>query len=161
MQAAHETILIAGVLVVLAILAALLGARVKTPLLLVFLGLGMLAGEDGPGGIQFDDFRLTYLLGRVALVVILFEGGLKTSTAMIRAAGWPALALATVGTAVTAGIVGVATVGLVGGGLADGVAAGGDHGADGCGGGGFGVADERARVAASGGCGAGDRERVE
>ena len=115
MQAAHEAILIGGLLVVLAIAAGLLGARAKAPLLLVFLGLGMLAGEDGPGGIPFSDFRLTYLLGSVALVVILFEGGLKTSGAMIRAAGWPALALATVGTGVTACILGAATVAMVGG----------------------------------------------
>lgn len=115
MHAAHETILAGGALVLLAIAAGLLGARAKAPLLLVFLGLGMLAGEDGPGGIAFDDFRLTYLLGSVALVVILFEGGLKTSTAMLKAAGWPALALATVGTGITAAILGAAVVGLAGG----------------------------------------------
>ncbi len=114
MPFAHETILIGGALVLAAILAAVLGARAKTPLLLIFLGLGMLAGEDGPGGIAFDDFRLTYLLGSIALVVILFDGGLKTSAAMLRAAGWPALALATIGTAITAGVVGAAVVWVAG-----------------------------------------------
>ncbi len=110
MQAAHEALLAGGALVLLAIAAGLLGARAKTPLLLVFLALGMLAGEDGPGGIVFNDFRLTYLLGSIALVIILFEGGLKTSAGMLRIAGWPALALATLGTAISAAIVGVATV---------------------------------------------------
>jgi potassium/hydrogen antiporter len=110
MQAAHETILICGALVLVAILAGLLSARAKAPLLLVFLALGMLAGEDGPGGIAFDDFQLTYLFGSIALVIILFEGGLKTSTAMIRIAGWPALAMATIGTGITAGVVGAAVL---------------------------------------------------
>ncbi len=114
METAHEAILIVGAMTLAAIVAGLLSARVKTPLLLVFLGLGMLAGEDGPGGIVFDDFHITYLFGSVALVIILFEGGLKTSTAMVRVAGWPALALATVGTGITAGIVGAATAALAG-----------------------------------------------
>ncbi len=109
MQFAHEAILAVGALVLAAIVAGLLSARAKAPLLLVFLGLGMLAGEDGPGGIVFDDFHLTYLFGSIALVVILFEGGLKTSADMLRVAGWPALTLATIGTGITAGIVGVAT----------------------------------------------------
>ena len=114
MQTAHQVIAYGGALALLAIVAGLLGARAKTPLLLVFLALGMLAGEDGPGGIVFDDFRLTYLLGSVALVVILFEGGLNTSAAMIRAAAGPALALATIGTLVSAAIVAVAVVALTG-----------------------------------------------
>jgi cell volume regulation protein A len=113
MHAAHETILIGGAMALAAIVAGLLGARAKTPLLLVFLGLGMLAGEDGPGGIVFNDFGLTYLLGSMALVVILFEGGLKTSAGMIRVAVWPALALATIGTGITAAIIGAAAIAMV------------------------------------------------
>jgi potassium/hydrogen antiporter len=109
MQIAHEVILIAGALVLAAIIAGLLSSRTKAPLLLVFLGLGMLAGEDGLGGIVYDDFQTTYLFGSIALVVILFEGGLKTTAPMIRVAGLPALALATVGTAICAAIVGAAT----------------------------------------------------
>jgi cell volume regulation protein A len=45
--------------------------------LLVFLGLGMLAGKDGPLGMRFDDFYAAYLIGGVASAVILFEGGVK------------------------------------------------------------------------------------
>ena len=110
MNAAHHFILIGGLLGLAAIFAALLAARLGTPVLLVFLLLGMLAGEDGPGGLVFNDFPATYLLGSLALVVILFEGGLKTSATMIRQAIWPAAALATVGVAVTAGLVGAAAV---------------------------------------------------
>jgi potassium/hydrogen antiporter len=114
MQIAHETILVVGVLVLAAIIAGLLSARAKLPLLLVFLGLGMFAGEDGPGGIMFRDCQMTYLFGSIALVIILFEGGLKTSATMIRIAGWPALALATIGTGITAAMVGAATAYLAG-----------------------------------------------
>jgi len=106
MDAAHEILLIGGGLGLLAIAAGLFAARIGTPVLLVFLGLGMLAGEDGPGGIVFDDFAATYLAGSVALVVILIEGGLKTPLATIRAVWAPAIALATVGVVLTAGVVG-------------------------------------------------------
>ncbi len=78
MTASHDLILVAGLLCFLATLAGLFSARVGTPLLLVFIGVGMLAGEDGPGGIQFDDFRVAYLVGSLALVAILFQGGLGT-----------------------------------------------------------------------------------
>ena len=110
MAAIHEIILVAGALCLLAIFAGLLSTRVGTPLLLVFIGIGMLAGEDGPGGIPFDDFKAAYLIGSVALSAILFEGGLSTERGMIKQALWPAIALATVGVAISAGVVGAAAV---------------------------------------------------
>ncbi len=113
MATAHEIILVAGVLCLLAILAGLLSARIGTPLLLVFIGVGMLAGEDGPGGIPFDDFRTAYLVGSLALTAILFGGGLETERGMIERALWPAVALATLGVAVSA-VVGAAAVLLFG-----------------------------------------------
>lgn len=108
MEAAHHVMLIGGALGLLAIGAGLFATRIGTPILLVFLVLGMLAGEDGPGGIKFDDFQGTYELGSIALVVILFEGGLKTSLTTLRAVFAPSLAMATIGVVVTAGLVGVA-----------------------------------------------------
>src|SRR4051794_24782780 len=78
MEGAHELILVGAALGVLSILAGLLSRRLGAPILLVFLVLGMLAGEDGPGGILYTDFASAYLIGSVALAVILFEGGLKT-----------------------------------------------------------------------------------
>ena len=66
MAAIHEIILVAGALCLLAIFAGLLSTRVGTPLLLVFIGIGMLAGEDGPGGIPFDDFKAAYLVSGAA-----------------------------------------------------------------------------------------------
>jgi NhaP-type Na+/H+ and K+/H+ antiporter len=104
---AHKLILMGGVLGVLSILAGLISRRVGAPMLLVFLGLGMLAGEDGVLGIPYDDFQSAYLIGSVALAVILFEGGLKTPVSMLRLAFWPAVVLATIGVAVTAAVVGI------------------------------------------------------
>ncbi len=106
MRGAHELILLGGALGVLSVLAGLLSRRIGAPMLLAFLGLGMLAGEDGVLGIPFSDFPAAYLIGSVALAVILFEGGLKTPLATLRHAFWPAAVLATVGVAVTAGLVG-------------------------------------------------------
>src|SRR5438874_4387931 len=104
---AHELILLGGLLGLLSIIAGLLSRRVGAPMLLVFLALGMLAGEDGVLGIPYDDFTSAYLIGSVALAVILFEGGLKTSISMLRLAFWPAAVLATIGVAVTAAILGI------------------------------------------------------
>jgi cell volume regulation protein A len=104
---AHELILLGGVLGLLSIVAGLLSRRVGAPMLLVFLALGMLAGEDGVLGIPYDDFASAYLIGSVALAVILFEGGLKTPASMFRLAFWPAAVLATIGVALTAIILGM------------------------------------------------------
>ncbi len=112
MNTAHELILLGGALGLFSILAGAISARFQAPLLLVFLLLGMLAGEDGPGRIAFNDFRASYLIGSVALAIILFEGGLKTERAMIRLAWGPGLAFATAGVAITAGLVGAAAVWL-------------------------------------------------
>src|SRR4051794_20796076 len=112
MATAHEIILVAGVLCLLAIVAGQISSRIGMPLLLVFIGVGVLAGEDGPGGIRFDDFHTAYLVGSLALAAILFDGGLSTERAMIRQAIWPSLALAGVG--ISAGLVGGAVVLLFG-----------------------------------------------
>jgi NhaP-type Na+/H+ and K+/H+ antiporter len=112
MTESHKLILLGGVLGVLSILAGLLSRRIGAPVLLAFLALGMLAGEDGPLGIPYDDFGSAYLIGSVALAVILLEGGLKTPVSMLRLAFWPAAVLATIGVGVTAVIAG-ASVWLV------------------------------------------------
>ncbi len=113
MESAHKLIFIGGALGVVSILAGQVSRRFGAPLLLVLLGIGMLAGEDGVLGIGFDNFYDAYLIGSIALGVILFEGGLKTHPRTIRIALWPAIALATAGVAITAAIVG-ATVVLIG-----------------------------------------------
>ncbi|MGH7152719.1 MAG: potassium/proton antiporter, partial [Acetobacteraceae bacterium] len=106
LTSAHELILAGGALGVLSILAGLVSRRIGAPILLVFLAIGMLVGEDGVLGVRFDDFAAAYLIGSIALAVILFEGGLKTPISMLRLALWPAVLLATVGVAITAGVLG-------------------------------------------------------
>ena len=74
-------LLFLAVLILVGIASSLIATRFGAPLLLVFLIIGMLAGEDGPGGIVFNDYRLTYLIGTVSLAIILFDGGLRTRLA--------------------------------------------------------------------------------
>ncbi|HEY1300189.1 MAG TPA: potassium/proton antiporter [Stellaceae bacterium] len=107
MAKSHQLILLGGGLGVLSIVAGFVSRRVGAPVLLVFLALGMLAGEDGVLGIPYEDFGSAYLIGSVALAVILFEGGLKTPFAMFRLAFWPAAVLATIGVGLTAVILGL------------------------------------------------------
>jgi potassium/hydrogen antiporter len=109
-ETSHQLILLGSAMVLLSIFAGLFSARFGAPLLLVFLGLGILDGEEGPGGIFFRDFHAAYLIGSIALAVILFDGGLRTEPNDVRRALWPSLALATIGVAATAAIVGAAAV---------------------------------------------------
>ena len=102
LDAVSVTILFGAVLVLAGIMSSLIALRFGAPLLLVFLLVGMLAGEAGPGGIRFDDVRLTYTVGSVALGLILFDGGLRTRLATFRSVLWPAGLLATVGVLITA-----------------------------------------------------------
>src|SRR3981189_1185779 len=95
-------ILLGAALVMAGILSSLLALRFGAPLLLVFLFIGMLAGDSGPGRLRFDDVRTTYLVRSVALALILFDGGLKTRFQSIRAVLAPSMALATIGVLVTA-----------------------------------------------------------
>lgn len=95
-------ILLGSVLVMAGILSSLLALRFGAPLLLVFLVIGILAGESGPGGINFNDLGTTYLVGSVALALILFDGGLKTRFSSIKAVLAPSMGLATVGVLLTA-----------------------------------------------------------
>jgi potassium/hydrogen antiporter len=95
-------ILLGAVLVMAGILSSLLALRFGAPLLLVFLLIGVMAGDSGPGQLQFDDLRTTYLVGSVALALILFDGGLRTRFQNISAVIAPSMLLATVGVLLTA-----------------------------------------------------------
>jgi cell volume regulation protein A len=94
-------ILLGSLLVLAGILSSLVAFRFGAPLLLVFLLVGMLAGEGGPGGLKFDDVATTYTVGSVALALILFDGGLRTRLATFRNVLAPSVALATVGVLIT------------------------------------------------------------
>jgi cell volume regulation protein A len=98
-------ILLGSMLVLAGILSSLLAMRFGAPLLLVFLLIGMLAGESGPGGIHFNDVGTTYVVGSLALALILFDGGLRTRFSAFRSVLAPAGLLATVGVLVTAALI--------------------------------------------------------
>ena len=102
LDAVSIAIFLGAILVMTGILSSLLALRFGAPLLLVFLLIGMLAGDAGPGQLRFDDVRTTYLVGSVALALILFDGGLRTKFQSIRAVLAPSMVLATVGVLVTA-----------------------------------------------------------
>src|SRR5215475_15634214 len=97
-------ILLGALLVLAGIMSSLVAMRFGAPLLLVFLLLGMLAGEGGPGGLRFDDVRSTYVVGSIALALILFDGGLRTRFAIFRSVLGPSMTLATVGVLLTAAL---------------------------------------------------------
>jgi len=101
-------LLVGAGLVFISVLAGVVSARVGFSFLLVFLLVGVLAGQDGPGGLVFNDYRVSFWVGNVALAVILLDGGLRTDFETFRTGLKPSLLLATVGVLVCAGITGVA-----------------------------------------------------
>jgi cell volume regulation protein A len=101
-------ILLTGIMLVLGIASSKLSARLGVPVLVLFLAIGMLAGSEGIGGIEFENYSLAHAIGTFALAVILFDGGLGTPMAAVRAVWKPALALAVPGVLLTALITGLA-----------------------------------------------------
>src|SRR4051795_5830248 len=101
-------LLIIGAVLAASIVVALGAARTGLPVLVAFLGLGMLLGSDGPGGIEFDDAELARQVGTIGLGLILYEGGLQTSWRRLREVAVPAVLLSTVGVVVSMLVTGVA-----------------------------------------------------
>jgi cell volume regulation protein A len=104
----NQLILLGAFLLLLSIFVGLVSSRIGAPLLLAFLALGMFFGEDGPGGILFDNYFAAYVIGSIALAIILFDGGLRTDLGNFRRAARPAILLASVGVLVTAALIGAA-----------------------------------------------------
>lgn len=107
MEFTEHVIFIGALLLIVSILASRISSRLGIPLLLVFLVLGMLAGENGPGHIQFNNVQAANLAGNIALAVILFDGGLRTHYGDFRVGLKPALSLATLGVLVSTGVTGL------------------------------------------------------
>src|ERR671933_1575187 len=101
-------LLIGGALLAAGLAASLAAARLRVPRLVLFLALGMAVGSDGAGWIEFDDYRLARTIGVIGLALILFEGGLASGFREIRPVLGPGIALATLGTALTAVVAGLA-----------------------------------------------------
>lgn len=114
LELSSQYIFIGAILALLCVVASIISRRFGAPILLVFLIMGMLAGEDGPGGIQFNDFRLAFLIGSLALAIIIFDGGLGTRRESFRVSLVPALSLATIGVVITAALTGIATYWIFG-----------------------------------------------
>lgn len=98
----ENIILIGSLLLFLSIVASKLSARYGIPSLIIFMGVGMLAGSDGIGKIQFNDPAITQFLGVIALTFILFSGGLETKWESIKPILRKGIALSTVGVLLTA-----------------------------------------------------------
>ncbi len=108
MVSLNALIILGSVLVLLAILSSRITMRVGLPSLVIWIGIGMLAGSEGLWGLDFENYRLASGIGTLALALILFDGGLRTSTSSIRAAWKPAFTLATAGVVITALTTGLA-----------------------------------------------------
>jgi len=100
-------LLISGTLIIVAVLLSKASSRLGIPVLLFFLGLGMLSGSEGLGGIYFDDPWIAQFLGSVALAYILFSGGLDTQWSDVKKVVKPAITLATIGVLLTALLLGL------------------------------------------------------
>ena len=106
MSGPHAFMAATAVLALLGVGASKVSSRLGVPALLLFLVLGMLAGSEGVGGIDFADYQLAQSIGIVALAFILFSGGLDTQWREVRPVVGKGILLATVGVFVTAVVAG-------------------------------------------------------
>jgi potassium/hydrogen antiporter len=109
-----QMLALAGILLLGSVLASKASAKLGIPALVLFIGLGMLAGSDGPGGLHFENYKFSQMLGEVALAFIIFSGGLDTSWESVKPLIWRAVSLSTIGVAVTCGFVAVFGVYVLG-----------------------------------------------
>lgn len=107
MTAFDVALLLGALLLISGVVASKASGRLGVPALLLFLVIGMLAGSEGPGGIAFDDATLARNIGIVALILILYAGGLDTDWRDTRPVLVRGAVLSSVATFVTAGLVGL------------------------------------------------------
>ena len=96
-----------AILILLSIVIAKLFNNLGLPTLVLFIALGMLAGSEGIGGIYFNDALIAQNIGIIALVFILFSGGLDTNLQDIRPIRFRALSLASIGVIISAFVFGI------------------------------------------------------
>ncbi|WP_010651240.1 potassium/proton antiporter [Oceanobacillus massiliensis] len=101
-------ILTFSIILIISIIGTKFTAKVNTPSLLFFITVGMIIGKEGLNIFAFYDPEMAQLIGMMALVVILFDGGIKTDWKTIRPVAIPSISLATIGVVITSFIVGMA-----------------------------------------------------
>lgn len=114
MLSIDQVILVTGILLLLGVISSKFSARLGVPVLVVFLALGMLAGSEAIGGIEFDNYEIAHGIGSLALAMILLDGGLQTPIASVQDAWRPSLLLATLGVFLTALVTGAAAMLILG-----------------------------------------------
>ncbi|SDH83052.1 potassium/proton antiporter, CPA1 family [Alteribacillus persepolensis] len=107
-------VLLAALLLIVGVSVTKFSSRLGMPSLVLFILVGMLIGSDGLGIIYFDNAEQAQLVGIIALVIILFEGGMQTKWSTIRQVVWPSVSLATAGVLLTSLIVGFTAHYIVG-----------------------------------------------
>jgi len=103
----ESILLIGSCLLVLAVFASRISSIIGIPVLLIFLGLGMLAGSEGLAGIHFENYPVSFAIGSVCLTFILFDGGLRTSWSSVRQILPVGVSLSFFGTVITGAVTGV------------------------------------------------------
>ncbi|MFZ0219646.1 MAG: potassium/proton antiporter [Candidatus Aquirickettsiella sp.] len=107
MDISYQIILVGALLLLVSIVVTNFSSRIGMPILLVFIIVGMLAGGQGPGGIQFQNIYQAHLMGTIALAIILLDAGLHTEYRKIREGALPAISMSLIGTLVTWILVGL------------------------------------------------------
>lgn len=108
MYGVDQLLFIGAILLLFGIASSKFSARLGLPVLVLFLVVGMLAGSDGIGGIEFSNYQISNGIGTLALALILFDGGLRTTTSAIRVTLGPSMTLATIGVLITTLVTGLA-----------------------------------------------------
>ncbi|WP_066048863.1 potassium/proton antiporter [Robertmurraya korlensis] len=101
------SILLGSLLLIIGIITTKFSSRLGMPALILFLAVGMIVGSDGLGIIYFDNATYAQLIGVLALIIILFEGGLQTRWTTVKSVLKPSLSLATLGVLITTSVVAI------------------------------------------------------
>lgn len=103
----EEILLVVSVLLISSVLSSKISTKLGVPTLLLFLGIGMIAGSEGPGGIEFTNYKLSYAVGSICLALIIFDGGMKTEWKSVRGVLPLGTSLSVLGTVITAVVTGI------------------------------------------------------
>src|ERR1700751_4669393 len=90
-----------SLLILISILIAKVSRNIGIPILILFIGVGMLAGSEGPGRIAFDNMEIAQTVGIISLLFILFTGGLETKWSNVQPVLLSSLSLSTLGVLIT------------------------------------------------------------